>query len=162
MKNIRCLPGVLGTAGLLFALLLAPACTPASTSAGAWLNPKPRVSEVAALDLGVRVLGLELNRQSQGRFLYELETLPQRDLVRAVCIFQGEPPASRQELEEILQFQTKLLEGGVREVAALLSLGETFDPTKNLEARFVTRGANAREIAAYHDGELHWVVSSAP
>jgi hypothetical protein len=105
----------------------------------------------------LRVLGLELSRDSDGSAAYYFQFFPQRSKIEATCRLKDWAAAGSSANREAVLFHTQLVRSGITDALSGLNLSKGFEPEKHLRIRFENAGAGGEEVAYWEGGETHWL-----
>jgi len=123
-------------------------------------DPTVAISESRYTDLGLRILALELNQEMQGKSQYFLEFLPRmgkiEGRVQLLDVKFPQEKSNQSALTERFKREISLVEAGVKQLLAQVSLQSGFDAKANLEIRFDGLNAEGKNLAIYKGGEILW------
>ena len=162
---------IIGSFVVFGILLFPPACSfktsPKTSDSGIQVtwpknDPQTAVAESAYLDLGLRVLALELSDQSRGRSTYFIQFLPRLGKVESRCILEKPPGLSITKQNQPnwsarIKEETEAIELGVKNLISDLKISQGFDSKEHLEIRFQVRSPEPEEIALVQRGQIHWL-----
>ena len=123
------------------------------------------VRESHYLDLGLRVLALELTQQGKGQKQYFFEFLPRLGKIEGTLVFNSKESVhidnlNRARFQKQITWETQIILAGIQELVSELKFKKGFDPKKHVQIHFQLKGSNPLELALYEDGEIQWLYLS--
>ena len=124
-----------------------------------------QVRESHYLDLGLRILAVELTQQAHEEKVYHLEFLPRLGKIEGKVVFTKKGRFSSKKFDRSffkkqIQWETKVLLAGIGDLISGLNAEKGFSQKKHVQIRFQLQGANPLELALYNKGEFQWLFLS--